>query len=46
MKKYETPEVEYIEFYSVEKITTDQNESVPYSPSNPGDDIWTPEDEF
>ena len=45
MKKYETPEVEYIEFYSVEKITNNEGESAPY-PSNPGDDIWTPEHEF
>ena len=45
MKKYETPAVEYIEFYPAEEITSSWNESDPDS-SNPGDDIWTPEDEF
>lgn len=40
MKKYETPDVEYIEFYSKEEVTSGDGMS------NPGDDIWTPEDEF
>ena len=46
MKRYETPNAEYIEFYSVEETTNDVDTWDVGSNTEPDEPIVTPEDEF
>ena len=47
MKKYETPNAEYIEFYSEEEMTNSDTQDLSQTdPVEPEDPIETPDDEF
>jgi hypothetical protein len=47
MKRYESPNAEYIEFYSEDEMTNSDTWDLSQTdPSEPDDPIDTPEDEF